>query len=135
MKKLKFVFITMLSVLLFISSCKQKEGTQTVANSITVEDLSTANNTIQLLDVRTPEEYEEGYIMNAVNINFFDEDFVNQVSSRFDKNKPIYLYCKVGGRSGKASKKLKEVGFKNIYDLEGGFDKWKSSSKPVTQNR
>ncbi len=135
MKKFKLLFAIILSVSLFSCSCKQKEETQSVINSISVEDLSAASNKIQLLDVRTPEEYEGGYIKNAININFFDDDFVNQVSSKFDKNKPIFLYCKVGGRSGKASKKLKEAGFKNIFDLEGGFDKWKSSLKTVTQNK
>jgi rhodanese-related sulfurtransferase len=43
------------------------------------------------------------------------------------------LYCKVGGRSGKAAKKLKEAGFTKVYDLKGGFDKWKSNLKPVTE--
>ena len=81
---------------------------------------------IQLLDVRTPQEYQQGYIKGAVLINFFDPNFVTKVSTRFDKNKPLYIYCAVGGRSNKAAKKLISVGFDSIYDLKGGFNKWKN---------
>ena len=80
---------------------------------------------IQLLDVRTPQEYQQGYIKGAVLINFFDPDFVTKVSTRFDKNKPLYIYCAVGGRSNKAARKLIAVGFDSVYDLKGGFTKWK----------
>ena len=81
---------------------------------------------IQLLDVRTPQEYQQGYIKGAVLINIFDPDFVTKVSTRFDKNKPLYIYCAVGGRSNKAAKKLISVGFESVYDLKGGFTKWKN---------
>ena len=81
---------------------------------------------IQLLDLRTPQEYKQGYIEGAILINFFDSDFVTKVSSRFDKNKPLYIYCAVGGRSNKAAKKLIADGFDSIYDLKGGFIKWKN---------
>ena len=81
---------------------------------------------IQLLDVRTPQEYQQGYIEGAILINFFDSDFVSKVSARFDKNEPLYIYCAVGGRSNKAAKKLISVGFDSIYDLKGGFNKWKN---------
>ena len=68
-----------------------------------------------------------------MNINFFNDDFITQATSKLDINKPVYLYCKVGGRSGKAAKKLKEAGFTKVYDLKGGFDKWKSNLQPVTE--
>ena len=81
---------------------------------------------IQLLDVRTPQEYQQGYMEGAILINFFDSDFVSKVNARFYKNKPLYIYCAVGGRSNKAAKKLISVGFDSIYDLKGGFNKWKN---------
>ena len=133
MRIFKNIVLVIVTISLISCTCKQKEEIQTVINSISVDELSKSDNTIQLLDVRTQEEFNAGYIMNAANINFFDDDFITQVSSKLDKDKPVYLYCKVGGRSGKASKKLKEAGFSKIYDLEGGFDKWKSSLKPITQ--
>src|SRR5699024_3233844 len=74
---------------------------------------------IVLIDVRTPKEYAAGSIEGAQNINFFDENFKAQFAE-FDKKEPIYIFCKSGNRSGKASKKLAEMGFEKIYDLQGG---------------
>jgi rhodanese-related sulfurtransferase len=133
MKKLRLLLVAVLLVTLFSCTCKQKEEKQTIITLISVDELSKTDNTIQLLDVRTPEEFEAGYINNAMNINFFNDDFITQATSKLDINKPVYLYCKVGGRSGKAAKKLKEAGFTKVYDLKGGFDKWKSNLKPVTE--
>ena len=133
MKKLRLLLVAVLLVTLFSCTCKQKEEKQTIITLISVDELSKTDNTIQLLDVRTPEEFEAGYINNAMNINFFNDDFITQATSKLDINKPVYLYCKVGGRSGKASKKLKEAGFTKVYDLKGGFDKWKSNLQPVTE--
>jgi rhodanese-related sulfurtransferase len=133
MKVIKNIVLVFIAISTMSCTCKQKVETQTVINSITVDELSKKGNSIQLLDVRTPEEFDSGYINNATNINFFDDDFITQVTSKLNKDKPVYLYCKVGGRSGKAAKKLKEAGFTSVYDLKGGFDKWKSSLKPITQ--
>lgn len=83
---------------------------------------------VQLVDVRTAEEYEEGHIKSAKNIDFFADDFVEQFSS-FDKEEPLYLYCRTGNRSAKASKKLYEAGFKNIIDLKGGYKAWQAAGK------
>jgi rhodanese-related sulfurtransferase len=83
---------------------------------------------VQLVDVRTPEEYAEVRIANAQNIDFtsptFEEDII-----KLDKEKPVILYCQGGVRSAKCAKKLKEAGFEKIYDLEGGISKWKHSDK------
>ncbi len=74
-----------------------------------------------LIDVRTPEEYSDGHIDNALNINWFDENFQKQFES-IDKNETIYVYCKKGGRSAKAAHLLDSLGFKKVIDLEGGYD-------------
>lgn len=76
---------------------------------------------ILLVDVRTPQEYNAGHLENAQNINWFDEDFSDKFSS-IDKDKTIYVYCKVGGRSAKAQEKLLSLGYKNVINLEGGYD-------------
>ena len=83
------------------------------------------NSQLQLVDVRTPKEYSEGYIGKAKNINFFDDDFTTQMSKKIDKNKPVVLYCRSGRRSANAALKLKDLGFKQIYDLNGGILSWK----------
>ena len=93
--------------------------------------LQAAQN-VQLVDVRTPEEYRSGYIAGAVNINFYDADFAQQIA-RLDKEKPLMVYCAVGGRSGKAAAKLTEMGFKNVTDLAGGMNAWKAAGKPTVK--
>ncbi len=120
MKKVFFIFIMMYS----FSSCAQETKQHQLISQQEFAKILTKE--IQLLDVRTPQEYKQGYIEGAILINFFDSDFVTKVSSRFDKNKPLYIYCAVGGRSNKAAKKLIADGFDSIYDLKGGFIKWKN---------
>src|SRR5512138_3402762 len=81
-------------------------------------------NTV-VLDVRTPEEYKEGFIGNAVNYNVMDSlAFINNISS-LDKNKKYLLYCKSGRRSGKALVMMKNMGFINVRHLKGGVTEWK----------
>ncbi|HUH29193.1 rhodanese-like domain-containing protein [Gelidibacter sp.] len=75
---------------------------------------------VQLIDVRTPEEYQEGHIKNAVNIDFLADGF-DQKFDNFNKDEPLYIYCRSGNRSAKAAKILSELGFEKIYDLEGGY--------------
>lgn len=77
----------------------------------------------QLVDVRTADEFAGGKIDDAVNIDFYSSDFSERFSD-FDKDKPIMVYCAAGGRSAKASAVLKELGFKEIYDLSGGYNGW-----------
>lgn len=79
---------------------------------------------IQLVDVRTPNEYNSGHIKNAKNIDFFAASFESQFE-KLDKEKPLYIYCRSGARSKKASNKLLAMGFTEIYDLKGGYLNWK----------
>lgn len=77
----------------------------------------------QLIDVRTPEEYRKGHIPNAKNINFFESDFLIKILN-LDASKAVYVYCQSGMRSRKACRILSENGFKEIYDLKGGYLAW-----------
>ncbi len=77
-----------------------------------------------LIDVRTPQEFSEGYIEKAVNYDFYDGDFLNHMTA-LDKSKPVFIYCQSGGRSGKTYKMLKDMGFKEVYDLKDGYGEWK----------
>lgn len=83
-----------------------------------------------LVDVRTPEEFAEGHIEGAVNVNFKKRTFMSYIS-HFDKNTPILIYCRSGNRSGKGEKIMRGLGFKDVYDLKGGFKGWKNATLPV----
>jgi len=78
----------------------------------------------QLIDVRTKDEYNAGHIGNAKNIDFYGSDFKSNMA-KLDKSKPVIVYCAKGGRSGEAASMLKEMGFKEVYDLSGGYGSWK----------
>ena len=83
-----------------------------------IQKLKTTPNA-QLLDVRTPNEWNAGKIASSKCINYNDPEFKQEVQ-KLDKNKPVFVYCAAGGRSTKASQILKESGFKVIYNLQGG---------------
>ena len=81
------------------------------------------SNTI--LDVRTPQEYSEVYISNAVNLNIYDANaFMSKVQS-FNKENNYYIYCKSGGRSSQACQIMSQLGFNNVFNLVGGITNWK----------
>lgn len=76
-----------------------------------------------LLDVRTPGEVKRGAIEGSINIDFFDDAFDAKVE-KLDKNKPVYIYCAVGGRSGEAMELMRKKGFRELYNLAGGYSAW-----------
>lgn len=81
-----------------------------------------------LLDVRTPEEIAGGKIANAENI-VWDDSFADKLSSL--ENKPIFIYCGSGIRSAKAASVLKEKGYSQVYELDGGMKAWRAAGMPV----
>lgn len=81
---------------------------------------------VVLIDVRTPEEFAQGAIEGAKNIDFFNQqNFIKQISS-LDKSEPVYVYCRSGNRSMKAARQLISLGFEKVYDLAGGYMAWAS---------
>ena len=85
-----------------------------------------------LVDVRTPEEFSEGHIMGAVNYDWYDSLFVDNISAEYDKSAPLYVYCRSGKRASEASAALAKAGFE-VYNLEGGYISWTEAGKPVTK--
>ena len=122
MKKLSFTLL--LCVALAFTSCyNETEGEIKVVSTEEMQTLLELDD-VQLVDVRSPKEYSEGYIEKSQNIDFNSPTFDKDIT-KLDKEKPVVLYCKSGGRSAKCAKKMKEAGFVKIYDLEGGISKWK----------
>ncbi|MBD0260103.1 MAG: rhodanese-like domain-containing protein [Cytophagales bacterium] len=87
-----------------------------------------------LLDVRTAEEYGEGHLAQARNVDYKRDDFRQQVA-RLDKSKTYFVYCKGGVRSEKAADIMKELGFRRVYTLEGGIDEWEDEDLPVEKKQ
>ena len=85
-----------------------------------------------LVDVRTPKEYRNGHMNNAVNVSYFHSWFSDSIK-KLDHSKTIYMYCQTQHRSPLASRKMKKMGFKKIIDLKGGFMKWENNQMPIVK--
>jgi len=116
-----FVFILIVGALLASGDTNKKTVTpiQTVSSSEFV-NLLADNSNGELLDVRTQEEYDSGHIKGAINIDFRGPDFISKIGE-LDKSKTYFVYCRSGNRSASAVEIMKENGFNNIVELEGGI--------------
>ena len=129
---MKYKSLLYLLLVLVFASCNGQNSKEikTIDSKAFAEKMAATPNP-QILDVRTPEEFTSDHIDNAKNINWLGTTFVSDVE-KLDKSQPVFVYCKSGGRSQKAAEKLNELGFKTIYQLDGGILKWDAAgySKP-----
>jgi rhodanese-related sulfurtransferase len=121
---MKNITSILLFTFLLLTSCQaqQSKNIKTIPAIEYAKKIKKIKN-VQLIDVRTPQEYAEFHIKNSKNINWNGATFEEEVKL-LEKSKPIYIYCKVGGRSSQAAAKLSELGFIEIYNLEGGIISW-----------
>jgi thioredoxin 1 len=85
---------------------------------------------VQLVDVRTTEEYSKKHLENSIHINWNDKENFDALTQTLNKKKPVYVYCLSGGRSTKAAQYLAQQGFE-VYDIEGGIMKWEAANLPI----
>lgn len=121
--------VTTILFLAFVSCQSQSVKTSIDASTFNTK-MTTLKNAI-VLDVRTPEEYTNGYIGKALNIDYESDTFEKEIS-KLDKSKTYLLYCESGGRSKSALEVMHEQGFRNVFELNGGMEKWVDSKLPVS---
>jgi len=123
---------TLLSIFIFTSliSCNDIYSQRVSAKDFYSKLIN--NNSSIIIDVRTPEEFSKGHLRNALNINWFDDNFDSQVEI-LSKDRPVFIYCLSGGRSAKALDKISGMGFKNSYELDGGILEWRKNNYPETK--
>jgi thioredoxin len=128
--KFHSIYLIILSFVILSCNGQTSKNVKTIEAKTFAEKIAATPNP-QILDVRTPEEFVSGHIDNAKNVDWLSNDFVTN-TAKFDKSKPVFVYCKSGGRSQKAAEKLSELGFTTIYQLDGGILKWDAAglSKP-----
>ena len=128
--KYRLIFLLIISFAVLSCTGQTSKNVKNIEAKVFAEKIAATPNA-QILDVRTPEEYVAGHIDNAANVNWNGTDFVAKAAA-LDKTKPVFVYCKSGGRSKQAAAKLEELGFTNIYELQGGMLKWDAAglSKP-----
>jgi rhodanese-related sulfurtransferase len=90
-----------------------------------------AKGDVVVLDVRTADEYADGHIEGAKNIDFLDDAKFKTEAAKLDKSKTYLVHCQAGGRSSKSLKTLQELGITNLIHLDDGFGGWSDSGLPV----
>lgn len=106
-----------------MSSEKPPKATSQKLDQGTAQENLEANEDILLIDVRTPEEFEEKHIPNSILLPDYDIDKLAPEMLP-DKDAQIYLYCRSGNRSSMAAAKLADMGYTQVYDI-GGIIDWK----------
>jgi thioredoxin 1 len=84
-----------------------------------------------LLDVRTREEYLTGHLKNAIQTDYYQTQNFSDYLDTLDKNNKYLIYCRTGVRSGKAMQIMQDKGFKNVSDLDGGYNAWVANNLSV----
>lgn len=116
-----------------MTNTQQQEAEATV-QSVGPADFASMmeSNPGVLVDVRTPEEYAAGHLEGSQLINYYESDFEARVSE-LDRDVPVYVYCRSGGRSGRSASQLHDMGFKTVIDLSGGIMAWESAGKETVK--
>lgn len=89
-----------------------------------------ASGKVQVLDVRTADEYKSGHLKGALQANWLDKAEFNSRTTHLDKTKPVYIYCLSGGRSGAAAEQLRSQGYE-VTNMQGGISAWKAAGLPL----
>lgn len=123
---LKGIIVVMLSTL--FASCSSHQGIE----SVTADEFENAlyDSHVQLLDVRSADEYSQGHIANAENIDVQQPDFIDKAKAKLDHTNPVYVYCRSGKRSMLAAQKLVKAGYQ-VVNLRDGIVGWENAGKPV----
>ena len=116
-------------LLLIFSFYSCNENKSNLISAIDFNKMIKLDKSAIIIDVRTPEEFNKGHLKNSLNVNWFDENFDENVEI-FSKDLPVFVYCLSGGRSAKANEKIQSLGFKNVYELDGGILEWRKNKFP-----
>lgn len=125
----KLLFASLLTLSLVACAPAQQQRSDLV-EAAQVQGLIQDQPNLAVLDVRTPQEFDQGHLKNAENLDFY-QNFAAKIGG-LDKQKQYLVYCAVGGRSAKAAEQMRAQGLK-VYDLKGGFQAWQAAGLPVSR--
>ncbi|RYY22101.1 MAG: thioredoxin [Chitinophagaceae bacterium] len=125
----RFFTITACFVILIIAC--QSDSRKTAVDPQRFE-AALAADSVQLLDVRTPKEFQAGHLENALQADWTNQAEFKERISHLDKSKPVFVYCGTGNRSASAGDLLIAQGF-TVTEMNGGFNAWKAANKPIVQ--
>ncbi len=127
--------------LLLIGGCINHEDTALktqIIEDITLEEAyvliqeNKDNQHFVIIDVRTPEEYADGHIEKAINLNYHSETFRDELN-KLDKDNIYLIYCRSGNRSRMALSIMEELGFREVYNMLGGIIQWEAEGLPTVK--
>ena len=120
-------------VAILFNSCTngQTQTSKTNLSATEFADKMKELPTAPILDVRTPNEFSKGHLVNALNYDWNGNEFEKQIAP-LDKSKPVFDYCLSGGRSSSAASKMRSDGFTQVYEMDGGIMKWRGANLPET---
>ncbi len=130
-KRLRLILAVLVASAITIAGCSSSATAtiETVSPSAAAEAINSNTDAI-VLDIRTPEEFDEGIIEGAVNIDFYEPDFAEQLDG-LDKNADYVVYCRSGSRSGQSIPTFRELGFTSVIEIDGGISGWYQNGLPV----
>jgi rhodanese-related sulfurtransferase len=85
-----------------------------------------------IIDVRTPEEFADGYVEDAILIDYYSDTFRDELNN-LDKSKEYLIYCRSGNRSGRTLPIMEELGFQEVHDISGGILAWQAEGLPLIE--
>ena len=121
-------FMSLLTTLLSLLGCS---GRGVVNQAVAEFEAAAAKPEVAVIDVRTPEEYAEGHLPWASNVDWKSPDFLQQVEAAYPKQAPLAVYCRSGRRSAEAAEVLTNAGY-TVSNLQGGYLAWTAAGKPTT---
>lgn len=113
-----------------VSAIGNGQVAMSLFSHISVADFEDRGSKAFVIDVRTPEEYVTGHIKNAMLVDVSQPDFKARVG-QLDHTRPYYVYCQVGNRSRDAVEIMRDMGFAEVYGLEGGVGAWRKAGLPL----
>ena len=123
------VFFSLLLLTAF--SCNSQTGNSENRVNADAFEKGLSEEKAQVLDVRKASEYKTGHLKSALQADWTNKDQFFERIKYVDKDRPVYIYCLVGGRSNAAAAWMRENGFKKVVELSGGINAWKNAGKPL----
>lgn len=129
----KYLTISLAAIAILFNSCTngQTQTTKTNLSATEFADKLKELPTAAIIDVRTPDEFSKGHLINSLNYDWNGNEFEKQIAP-LDKSKPVFVYCLSGGRSSSAANKMRSDGFTQVYEMDGGIMKWRGANLPET---
>ncbi len=129
------IFLTSILAFTIVHAAEESENVVEKIAVTTAQDYVAQHDNAIIMDVRTPAEFGMSHIPGAINVDVLNENFETMVAG-LDKDKTYLVHCTknpVGGRSSRALETLQSLGFRNLYNLEGGYIAWKESELPLIE--